>query len=55
MDGSSAAVIFIPIVTTISLALWLVIALYPEAHPRNRGRRETGATHPRGHQRDACA
>jgi hypothetical protein len=46
MDGSSAAVIFIPIVTMISLALWLVIVLYPEAHPRNRRHRKTRATNP---------
>jgi hypothetical protein len=45
MDGSSTAVIVIPIVTTISLALWLIIVFYAAAHPRWR-RRQTRTANP---------
>jgi hypothetical protein len=35
MDGSTTAVIIIPIVTTISLALWIFLVYWADAHPRN--------------------
>jgi hypothetical protein len=34
MDGSSASLIAIPIVVTLSLALWLILVAYAAAHPR---------------------
>ena len=37
MDGSSASLIVIPIVVTISLAAWLIAVFYADSHPRWRG------------------
>jgi hypothetical protein len=34
MDGSTAAFIAIPIVTTLALAAWLLLVAYAAAHPR---------------------
>ena len=55
MDGSTTAIIIIPIVTTISLALGISMVYWAAAHPgndagarpRNRGRGETRAASPR--------
>jgi hypothetical protein len=47
MDGSALAVIVIPIVTVISLAVWLITVLYAASHPdwaRAPGRRRHGRT-----------
>jgi hypothetical protein len=54
MDGSTTAIIIIPIVTTISLALGIFTVYWAAAHPRNDmdahprhgGRGETRTTHP---------
>jgi hypothetical protein len=46
MDGSSAAIIAIPIVTTISLAVWLIMIYYADAHPRTQDRRPTRTADP---------
>jgi hypothetical protein len=43
MSGSALAPVVIPIVTTISLAAWLVIVFYAASHPQWRSqRREPG-------------
>jgi hypothetical protein len=34
MDGSTASLIAIPIVVTLSLAAWLILVAYAAAHPR---------------------
>ena len=34
MSGSTADIIAIPIVTTIALAVWLILVYYAAAHPR---------------------
>ena len=34
MVGSTAAVIAIPIVTTISVAIWLILVFYADRHPQ---------------------
>jgi hypothetical protein len=34
MDGSSASLIAIPIVVTLSLAVWLILVAYAAAHPQ---------------------
>jgi hypothetical protein len=34
MDGSSASLIAIPIVTSLALAVWLILTYYAAAHPR---------------------
>jgi hypothetical protein len=34
MDGSSASLIAIPIVTSVALAVWLIMTYYAAAHPR---------------------
>ena len=34
MDGSSASLIAIPIVTSFVLAVWLIMTYYAAAHPR---------------------
>ena len=34
MSGSAADIIAIPIVTTIALAVWLILVYYAAAHPR---------------------
>ena len=34
MDGSSASLIAIPIVTSLALAAWLIVVYYAAAHPR---------------------
>lgn len=34
MVGSTAAVIAIPIVATISVAIWLILVFYADSHPR---------------------
>ena len=54
VDGSTTAIIIIPIVPTISLALWIFMVYWADAHPRNDadahprtgGRRETRTAHP---------
>jgi hypothetical protein len=48
MDGSSASLIVIPIVVTISLAIWLIVVYYADSyHPRRRpGARHPGVTAP---------
>jgi hypothetical protein len=54
MDGSTTAVIIIPIVTTIALALWIFMVFWADAHPRNdadahpqnRGRGQTRPASP---------
>ena len=45
MDGSSLSVIVIPIVVTISLALWLVIVFYAVGHPLWEPRRAARTRH----------
>lgn len=43
MDGSSVSFIIIPIVTVLSLAVWLVMVAYADSHPRwGRGRSAGG-------------
>jgi hypothetical protein len=42
MDGSSLSLIVIPIVVSISLALWLVIVFYAASHPLWGPRRAAG-------------
>ena len=42
MDGSSLSLIVIPIVVSISLALWLVIVFYAVSHPLWGPRRAAG-------------
>jgi len=34
MDGSTASLIAIPIVSTLALAAWLILVAYAAAHPR---------------------
>ena len=34
MDGSSASLIAIPIVTSLVLAVWLIVTFYAASHPR---------------------
>ena len=34
MDGSTASLIAIPIVVTLSLAVWLILVAYAAAHPQ---------------------
>jgi hypothetical protein len=34
MDGSSASLIAIPIVTSLVLAVWLIVVYYAAAHPQ---------------------
>jgi hypothetical protein len=49
MDGSALAVIVIPIVTSISLAAWLIMVFYADSHPgwaRPPGRRNSGPAAP---------
>jgi hypothetical protein len=49
MDGSALAVIVIPIVTSISLAAWLIMVFYADGHPgwaRPPGRRSSGPAAP---------
>jgi hypothetical protein len=36
MDGSSASLIAIPIVTSLALAVWLIVTYYAAAHPRSK-------------------
>ena len=36
MDGSTAAIILIPIVVTISVAAWLIVVFYADSHPQWR-------------------
>ena len=45
MDGSTLAVIVIPIVVSLSLAAWLVIVFYAVAHPLWVPRRAHGTRH----------
>ncbi len=47
MDGSTTAIIIIPIVTTISLALGIFTVYWADAHPRN-----DADAHPRKRGRD---
>jgi hypothetical protein len=47
MDGSTTAIIVIPIVTTLSLALWIFLVYWADAHPRN-----DADAHPRNRGRD---
>ena len=37
MDGSTLSLILIPIVVTISLAIWLIMVYYADSHPRRGG------------------
>jgi hypothetical protein len=39
MTGSALALIVIPIVTTVALAMWLFIVFYADAHPQWKARR----------------
>ena len=41
MDGSSASLIIIPIVVTISLAIWLIAVYYADSHPQWKAGRPT--------------
>jgi hypothetical protein len=45
MTGSSLAPIIIPIVVTLSLAIWLIMVYYADGHPC--WRRRDQARHPR--------
>jgi hypothetical protein len=47
MDGSTASLIAIPIVVTLSLAVWLVAVAYAAAHPQwKHGTAAADAGHP---------
>jgi hypothetical protein len=47
MDGSTASLIAIPIVVTLSLAAWLLAVAYAAAHPRwKHGTAAAGSGHP---------
>ena len=47
MDGSTASLIAIPIVVTLSLAAWLLAVAYAAAHPQwKHGPAAAGADHP---------
>lgn len=47
MDGSTASLIAIPIVVTLSLAAWLLAVAYAAAHPRwKHGTASARAGHP---------
>jgi len=47
MDGSTASLIVIPIVVTLSLAAWLLAVAYAAAHPQwKHGTAAAGADHP---------
>jgi hypothetical protein len=47
MDGSTASLIAIPIVVTLSLAAWLLTVAYAAAHPRwKHGTAAAGTGHP---------
>jgi hypothetical protein len=43
MDGSSACLIIIPIVATISLAIWLIAVYRADSHPRWKARQPAPA------------
>ena len=47
MDGSSASLIAIPIVTSVVLAVWLIVTYYAAAQPRwKHGPQATGQGNP---------
>jgi hypothetical protein len=47
MDGSSASLIAIPIVTTLVLAAWLILVAYAATHPQwKHGASAAGQGHP---------
>jgi hypothetical protein len=47
MDGSTASLIVIPIVVTLSLAAWLLAVAYAAAHPQwKHGTAAAGVGHP---------
>ena len=46
MTGSTAAVILIPIVVTISLAAWLILVFYADSHPEWRNASSPARSNP---------